>query len=274
MAKSRLVIFTDLDGTLLDHDSYDFKPATAVLHRLRQLNAIVIPTSSKTRFEIEPLMADLGIQAGFICENGAAIYLFDDAQIANTAEFEPDGHLLRRSFCQPRKYWLQQLKVVAAEFDGLYRQFSQMSLTEIAKLTGLSPVQALRAAQREYTEPLLWLGSAAQAQEFIACLAEQGIQGVFGGRFLTIGGQHSKGQAMAWLQQQIQAAFPHQQFTSVALGDGQNDISMLRQADIAVRIKNPHNPLFDIEHPNLLTSTFTGPQGWAECMQQILATEE
>lgn len=49
------LLFTDLDGSLLDHHSYDWQPARAWLKRLKQLGVPVIPVTSKTRSEIVPL---------------------------------------------------------------------------------------------------------------------------------------------------------------------------------------------------------------------------
>lgn len=47
-----LLIFTDLDGTLLDHESYDFTPARPMLARLAAMRAPVVLASSKTAAEI------------------------------------------------------------------------------------------------------------------------------------------------------------------------------------------------------------------------------
>ena len=50
--KPPLLVFTDLDGSLLDHDTYDWQPASAWLTRLEQRAIPVIPTTSKTRAEL------------------------------------------------------------------------------------------------------------------------------------------------------------------------------------------------------------------------------
>jgi mannosyl-3-phosphoglycerate phosphatase len=72
-----LLIFTDLDGTLLDHDSYSFDAAQAALELLRLHQASLIFTTSKTRFEIERLQSAVKICEPFISENGAAIFFPD-----------------------------------------------------------------------------------------------------------------------------------------------------------------------------------------------------
>jgi predicted mannosyl-3-phosphoglycerate phosphatase (HAD superfamily) len=46
------LIFTDLDGSLLDHHTYSFAPAANYLDRLETQGIPVIPITSKTRAEV------------------------------------------------------------------------------------------------------------------------------------------------------------------------------------------------------------------------------
>ena len=68
-----VMVFTDLDGTLMDHDSYDVAPAKPALEALAARSIPVVPVTSKTRTELVPLMARLGLSAPAIAENGAVI---------------------------------------------------------------------------------------------------------------------------------------------------------------------------------------------------------
>ncbi|HHU7986588.1 TPA: HAD-IIB family hydrolase, partial [Escherichia coli] len=47
-----LLVFSDLDGTLLDSHSYDWQPAAPWLSRLHEANIPVILCSSKTSAEM------------------------------------------------------------------------------------------------------------------------------------------------------------------------------------------------------------------------------
>ena len=69
------VIFTDMDGTLLDHDTYSFEAARPTLASLKEQNIPVIPTTSKTYAELIVLRDTIGLDGPFIVENGAAIYI-------------------------------------------------------------------------------------------------------------------------------------------------------------------------------------------------------
>ncbi len=71
----QILIFTDLDATLIDHDTYDFKEAQPALDLLRSRSIPVIICSSKTRAEIEVYRRRMGLSDPFIVENGGAIFI-------------------------------------------------------------------------------------------------------------------------------------------------------------------------------------------------------
>jgi predicted mannosyl-3-phosphoglycerate phosphatase (HAD superfamily) len=72
---TKLIVFTDLDGTLLDHHSYGYEAAKPLLGKLRGLGVPVIANTSKTRAEWQDLAAELDNGDAFVVENGSAIYL-------------------------------------------------------------------------------------------------------------------------------------------------------------------------------------------------------
>ncbi len=73
---TRLVIFTDLDGSLLDTETYRFDAARAALEELTARQVPLVLCTSKTRAEVEPLRQELGNTDPFIAENeGASIFL-------------------------------------------------------------------------------------------------------------------------------------------------------------------------------------------------------
>ncbi len=67
------LVATDLDGTLLDRETYDFAPARPALDALRERGVPLVLVSSKTRAEMEPLAeasAPGARRAGSVVENG------------------------------------------------------------------------------------------------------------------------------------------------------------------------------------------------------------
>ena len=68
-----LIVYTDLDGSLLDGTTYSYEPATPALAALREQGIPLVLVSSKTRAEMEPLRQRLDHRDPFIVENGGAV---------------------------------------------------------------------------------------------------------------------------------------------------------------------------------------------------------
>ena len=269
------LIFTDMDGTLLDHHNYSYEAALPVLRKLRASLTPVIPNTSKTFSELQYLREEINLDGPFIVENGAAVYMPMD-----TFPLQPDGtvqsdHFWVKEFTVPRSEWLELLTELAGDYPDQFTHFAKMTTQDIVAATGLTPVQAERAASRGYGEPVLWLGSDDAKQRFIDAVSEAGATPLMGGRFLHVSGATDKGHAMRWLVSEYIHQYPGQQFKSIALGDGQNDAAMLEAADYAVRITSPVNPLPELtKTENVITSTLDGPAGWAECIEVLITNNE
>ena len=74
MKRSQLIIITDLDGTLLDQETYGYEASRPAIQKVQSLQIPLIPCSSKTRGEIVALREELELEDPFISENGGAIY--------------------------------------------------------------------------------------------------------------------------------------------------------------------------------------------------------
>ena len=73
-ANHKVLIFTDLDGSLLDRDTFKFDKISKYIKDLISKGIFIIPNSSKTKVEIEKFNNDLDEDLPFVVENGAAIY--------------------------------------------------------------------------------------------------------------------------------------------------------------------------------------------------------
>ena len=266
-----LLIFTDLDGTLLDHHTYDFEPALPLLQKLHSVNIPVIPNTSKTFAELTELRQQIGLDGPFIVENGAAVYIPIGYFSTQPRDTNTKHGFWVKEFSQPRQHWLSLIETLKKQYKGEFNHFSNMSNEEIVSATGLSIKAAKLAATREYGEPILWLGTESTKTRFVTAIEKLGGSPLQGGRFLHISGECDKGKALVWLTEQFQIERGVEKCISIALGDGHNDIAMLESADIAIRILSPANlPPTLNKHTHVYTSQQYGPSGWVESLEQII----
>jgi mannosyl-3-phosphoglycerate phosphatase len=264
-----LVVYTDLDGTLLDHDTYSPDDAVPALERLAALAVPVIPVSSKTLDELAVLGAELGLDGPCIAENGGMIAI-------PTGYFEPDPPL---ATCD--NYLVEYLSPdytdILATLGDLRREhglhfagFADMSDEEVAHLTGLSLEDAQRARRRRCSEPIQWRDTAETFAQFSQELEKRGLRLVRGGRFHHVLGASDKAHAIDRLNHYYQQA-GFSGFHTIALGDSPNDIRMLQEADIAVVIRRKDGSWLTLETTGEKVQTrASGPRGWNEFFQQYL----
>ena len=273
--KTQLLIFSDLDGSLLDHDDYNHEAADSTLQRLDKADIPVVLITSKTRAEVLPLRSELNNQHPFIVENGAAVFIPQGYfPKAPTDCIEQGGYWLK-TFSNARQSWLQLLAEAKAVFPHSFSHFAAMKEEMIASVTGLSAEQAALANSREYGEPVSWLSTDEKKQEFILWLEQRGATVLQGGRFLHVSGSCDKGQALLWLAQQYIENLKLDAVKTLAIGDSHNDVAMLDAADLALIIRSPvHAPPVLKRQRGFFVSDDFGPRGWAKGVEKILEISE
>lgn len=287
MMDNSWLIFTDLDGTLLDHYSYQADAALVAVRALQARQVPIVFNTSKTLEECESLATRLAIAAPFIVENGSAIYLpkyRHSRPVALEVTPEKDSKHSHKSLIKNTgRYWCVQLGASHTEIQSAladlvshfkFKSISQSSLQEICELTGLSMPQATRARKRQFSEPLVWQDSQAALDRFRLALSARGFTLLKGGRFYHVLGQTDKGVALNYFKRMYEREHRGQSVTTVALGDSYNDIDMLKSADIPIWIRSPAHDVPETEKTtSARVSQLTGPAGWHESIFALIAEQ-
>lgn len=243
-----LVLFTDLDGTLLDHHDYRPGPALAAVERLRARGVAVVPVTSKTGAELAPLVRELGLRDGWVAENGAQI--------------QWPGHERPTVHGVPYDQVRQGLAAAAAAAEVTVRGFGDMTNDEVSELTGLEPAAARAARSRGYTESFVVLRGDVGA--LLRELQRRGLRAVRGGRFLTAMGRHDKGTAVrAILARRLPA-------TSWAVGDAPNDAPMLAAVDRPYQVRRPDGKWAKLDVAGVTLVDGIGPEGFVQVAEHLL----
>jgi mannosyl-3-phosphoglycerate phosphatase len=264
----RKVVFTDLDGTLLDRETYSWEPARPALDRLRRHGVPWIFVTSKTRAEVELLRQRLGNEHPFIVENGGAAFVphgyfpFTIPAAATTR----DGYDVIE-FGAPYGILTSALDGAAQESGCRVQSFHQMTVGEIAAACDLPPAEAALAKQREYDEPFTALDPAGDAI-LLAALTARGFRTTRGGRFYHVCGDNDKAVAVRALRDLYERAGGP--VATIGLGDGWNDLPFLEAVDTAVVIRSPWAAEMQARLPRALLTKYDGPRGWNQAVLDLL----
>lgn len=233
-----VVIFTDLDGTLLDSNTYSFEGALPALNLLKERGIPLVLSSSKTRTEVEHYRRLLDNHDPFIVENGGAVFIpkgyfpFPISELDSPPRRTDDFYEILE-LGVPYPSLVQALRDIREELDLDLKGFSDMEKEEVVALSGLSMAEATMALQREWGEPFRADLSPIDMERLEKAVLDRGLRLTVGDRFYHLTGANDKGQAVKALIRIYQSASGGE-IKSVALGDSLNDLPMLQAVDIPI----------------------------------------
>jgi len=257
----KCLIFTDLDGTFLNHHNYSFVESFEALQIIKKAEIPLIFTTSKTKAEVELLQQKVGLSAPFIVENGAALFLPSDYQNFDLSMLDSYEDKKIMAFGQPYKKVLEFYRLYKEEFGMV--GFSDMSDSQIVALTGLSSSDVLLSRQREFTEPFILndISKLDELQRLAPCYELKVTQG---GRFYHLMGEmQDKGVAVMETIALFEKLYGSE-IRSIALGDSENDIVMLEHVTVPIAIQNHKGEYVGKDLKNIQISTYQGSKGWNE----------
>ena len=255
-----LIIFTDLDGSLLHRDNFKFDEIKNYLKNLIDDGIIIIPNTSKTEKETKDFFKELGTELPYIYENGSVI------NGLNLLKKDlPKELILGREKNELFKIFE---KKVPENLKNKCKFLDKMDKKMQLRIFGLPKNKLNFALERKYSIPFIFEGNKKEKIGLIKNLKKYGLTLQEGGRVINLCDKISKAKSM-----QIFIKFfkkKDENVKTIAVGDNYNDLEMLKEADIPCLIFNDQFKQDEINIDNLLISNNPSPQGWADVIKMAL----
>ena len=262
--KFTIVVFTDLDGTLLDRDTFKFDTIKDYIKSLVNKGIIIIPNSSKTEKEIEKFNKELGVELPFISENGSSIHGLNLINV----NF-PSRIILSREKEQLLEIFIDK---VPEQLRNKCIQISKLSRNQQEKIFGQKDDKLRDALNRKYTLPFLFKGDKNEKNKLLKILNYSTLTFQEGGRVLNLCDNINKVKSMNKVIKILKKT--EDEIKSIAVGDNYNDLNMLKNCDIPCLVFNDKFKLDQININNLIFSNNPSPEGWADVIKKALVKLE
>ena len=256
-----VIILTDLDGTMVSHVDYSYGDLKQILRDLKaeRTQYIVIPCTSKTELEVLQFGKDIGLNGPYIVENGGKIIPADRGLFST----------FRDQFSVP----FSQIKKLLDSFPSHIRKsikcLHEMSVTDIAQMTGLGDIDAANAKNRKHSLVFGLVKEDDVLMEIEDLLKNTNYKITRGGRFFHMISRRDKAKAAQELIEWGLNKGLDGNFEVWSFGDASNDLSLLKMADKSAIITNV---MVSQQHlisslPRAYVSKKGAPAGWRESLE-------
>lgn len=269
------VVFTDLDETLLDRETYSFDAALPALEALRQRAIPLVLCTSKTAAETRRIQELLRIQDPFVVEDGGGIGIPKGYFRRLEDPSEDRGDYLLVPLAARRSQVLEGMKRLKTMAGDALRSFSEMSVEEIMGETLLPPELAPLARDRQFDEPFLLTDRGETLLAGLNRAAEElGLRVTRGGRFYHLHGETDKGRAVTRLKRLFEDKSGR--IRTLGLGDSPLDLQLLAAVDLPIAVQRrdgTHDPALVKGVPGLRCVPAIGPAAWNAGVLQALMSD-
>ena len=241
----KFLIFSDLDGTFLNHNTYSYGSLKNYINNL-DLEFELIFVTSKTFEEILEIQNKLNINHPFIAENGACIF-FPPGYLKLTKNTQENFFIHNNYYCYKiSKFKSEDLIKILSDFKKKYKFcfYSEFSNESLCELTNLKLREAENSKNRLFTNPIFWKDTNEKLLNFKCDVMKinKGLKILKGGRFLHISDNYNKAKAVKNFIKTIKS-ISNDRFLTVSLGDSENDICMLESTDYSCIVKRKANKI-------------------------------
>ena len=263
---TKYVIITDLDGCLIDK-TYDYRKSLKAIEFIKEHRILFIMNTSKTRSEVEVYLNSWRIMTPFAVENGAALYvpreiIYDVKTEVNTLkDYTPYIIGLKREDIE------RKISDLILETRGKAIWLQDITPEIFSRITGLPIDLAIKALQREYSS-LFHPIDKAIVEYILARIGQRGLSASTGsGKVYIVTGKHSKGDILYML---IEKGFIDHSYKTICLGDGFNDIPMLKICDIPILLGGNHEIAEKVGRNDLIFLKERGPDVWLNIVKKVM----
>ena len=262
MKYKKKIIFTDLDESLLKNNKFNKKVLGNFIKSLLTDNYLIVVITSKTFHEVLNLFKENSLNFPFSIENGAAFYIpsYNRSLYKKTNNKAKKSNIIKNILKKKiNKNYFKFIKFIEhLDVD------KQMSITKLEK------AEIDKFIKREYSVPIVWEGDKNIFQLFKDDLKRHDLKIVFGGKLWNISGNHNKLDALNFYIEGFYSKYSHNEILTIAIGDSENDIEMLNNAQYSGIVKNETQTKIKLNNKkNIFYSNSMAPEGWVEVVKNI-----
>ena len=258
--KKQIIIFTDLDGSLLDKDTFEFNEIEDYFRELISKGIKIIPNSSKTEAELLDFNEQNNLDLSFIAENGSSIH-----RLNKIHQNLPDKIISRKKE-EIRNIYEENISL---DFKNKITNILELEIEKQQKILELPLDKVKLAIKRDHSLPIKFNGTEIEKKEFIKIMKNSGLTIQTGGRIMNICDNVNKSIAMSEAIRLIRKQF-NDDIITIGVGDNENDIEMIKQTDYPCLVKNENFDSSLINIDNLIKSDEPSPKGWSDVIKTAL----
>ena len=258
--KFSIFIFTDLDASLIQRDTFKFDEIKDYIKSLISKGIYIIPNTSKTEIEINEFNKELGLNLPYISENGSSINGLNliNKNFPNQINLSRDKDDIFKIF---KKIVPENLKVKC-------RLIFKMEKKVQSEIFGLSGKKLKDALNRNYSIPFIFSGNLDQRRQLNEIVNKGGLTLHEGGRVINICDNVSKVKSMNKIIKMVKKTEDNVKI--IGVGDNYNDLDMLKNSNIACLVFNDQFTMEPININNCIVSKNPAPIGWQEVVKMAL----
>jgi mannosyl-3-phosphoglycerate phosphatase family protein len=267
------VVFTAVEGALVDSRGRSWQAAEEALEELARRRVPLIMVTSGTRAELEPLRRKMENGHPFITESGGGLFIPDGYFDRHLEGAVRDGRYFVVAFGRPYEETAAAAEEIAEESGASIVGYAQMTAREISRNTGESIHEAERARKREFSERFFFAGGSEKIiGKFEREASKGGWNAVRGEPFWELRSGNDEGRALKHLMKLLRDSL-HTKLRAVAIGTSARDLPLLAAADHAVALPqrgHDFDPVLSSRLPKALTGEAAGPVGWNQAALKAL----